>query len=242
MNKQLKTLEGSDDSSTHTGFLPYAERHVVLSEITYYIDEDVIAPSYYRHVVEKLSQLTENDQVRCMINSSGGMLAGLNSLMEATRNTSASTLAVLTGECHSAASILALMHDEITVSPYATMLVHFVRYGTSGKGQDVLDEVQHTHSTSVELFKMAYEGFLTEAEIDDCIKGKQLYLNAKGITDRLELRQTYRQLKMQDMQEELQAVMKEKKDKKKAKKKAKKSNKEFEQSFESIALELKGID
>ena len=196
-------LDEDEDAPSSVGFLPYAERTINLSEITYYIDEDVQAPRYYRHVVEKLQQLTSNDQVRCMINSGGGFLSGLTSLLEATANTDAATLAVLTGDCHSAASMLALAHDSITVSPYATMLVHFVSYGANGKGQDVLDRVMHSQRSSEALFKEIYWGFLTETELQEVIQGKQLWLVAGEIEERLAVRQALRD--EQDKQDALEA-------------------------------------
>lgn len=219
INIQNKRLSEEEDAEP-TGFLPFAERSIQLNEITYYIDEDVTHPRYYRAVVERMQSLTESDVVRCMINSTGGMFHGLTTLLEATRNTDATTLAVITGECHSAASILALAHDQIQVSPYATMLVHFVSYGASGKGQDILDKVQHVHSHAVDFFRKAYEGFLTEAELQKCIDGKQLWLVAEEIEQRLQLRETYRMLKQKELKKELKAA-------KKAQKKLKKETKAY---------------
>ena len=150
------------------------------------IDEPVKDAAYYRQVVQAISNTSEGDQIQFEINSPGGDLAGLIALLTAMSKTEAAKVAHINGDCHSAASMLALNCDGVYVSPYASMLVHFVSFGSSGKATDIKSHVNHVHSTSEQLFRETYELFLTEEEIEKCIGGFELWLNYDEISRRLE--------------------------------------------------------
>jgi len=178
-----------DDLGSSKGELPFCVNSTVSNEIIIPIDEVVQEASYYRNVAHAVSSATGDDVVRYRINSPGGRLDGLIALLHATVGTQATVVAEIVGECHSAASILALHCDEIFVGPYASMLCHSVRYGYAGKCADVEAYVKHTTKTTEKLMRETYTGFLSEEEIDDLLKGRELYLDSAEIIERLKLRE-----------------------------------------------------
>lgn len=171
------------DQDKHLGYFTRYKQSVC---ITVPIDESFREAKYYRSVVKAIADTDENDQVEFEIASPGGLLNGLLALLTALEKTEATTVAHLNGECHSAASMLALSCDVIYVSPYASMLVHFIQYGASGKATDVRSQVEHTHQTSEKLFKDVYKYFLTDDEMQKCIAGLELWLDSDEITARLQ--------------------------------------------------------
>lgn len=180
-----RSNEDDDDSPTTEKYLGYAVNTKVQTCLTVPIDEGVQEAVYYRHVCRAISELKEYDQVEFEISSPGGYLNGLIALLTAMAKTDATTVAHINGECHSAASMLALACDSVYVSPFATMLVHFVRFGASGKGTDVKSQVEHTYDTAEKLFREIYQHFLTEDEMQRCIDGKELWLDYDQINERL---------------------------------------------------------
>ena len=150
------------------------------------IDDAFREPSYYRMVCQKISELGEGDIVEFEINSPGGSLGGLVTLLHAVRSTEAETVAVVVGDAYSAASLLALACDSISVGPYANFLCHSASFGTRGKTADVRGHVNHTADYAETIFRNCYEYFLTEEEITDVLEGKELYLNYDQINERLE--------------------------------------------------------
>lgn len=150
------------------------------------IDEGVKNAYYYRQVAAAIADCGPNDQVEFEIASPGGLLEGLVALLTSLAKTEATSVAHINGECHSAASILALNCDVVMVSPFATMLVHFVQFGASGKSTDVRSQVDHIHSTSEALFRDTYKYFLTEEEMQLCINGLELWLSSEDIRKRLQ--------------------------------------------------------
>lgn len=175
--------EESINQDKHLGYFTRYKQNVCL---TIPVDEGFQEAKYYRPVAKAIADTTEGDQIEFEISSPGGLLNGLLALLTAMAKTDATTVAHINGECHSAASMLALNCDAIYVSPYATMLVHFLQFGASGKATDVRSQVEHIYDTSQKLFRETYEYFLTPDEIQKCIDGLELWLSAEDINERLE--------------------------------------------------------
>lgn len=176
------------------------------------IDEAVKEASYYRSVTYGISELSEGDIVEFNINSPGGNLNGLIALLSAISETEAHVVANITGECHSAASILALNCDEIRVSPHCTMLVHHVSFSTGGKAADIRAYVNHLNENTEELLRKTYTHFLSESEIENVLNGLQLWLDADEVIARLEKKQeieykefeALKELKLKELGQELE--------------------------------------
>lgn len=189
MNKKLTKADLDEEQDDFVGgknVLGYFMKQKVATQYTVTIDEPFVSPSYYRGVVSMLMGASEDDTVIFLINSPGGQLNGLLALVEGIKMTDATTIAVLVGECASAASMFALHCDTIFVSDNATMLCHNISYGTGGKGSDILSHVQHVSKTSEKLLRKTYEHFLSKTEIDEMINGREIYLDSDEIKQRLE--------------------------------------------------------
>lgn len=192
VNKLLRTDHDDEDDGDFVGSkttLGYFMKQQVATQYTVTIDEAFTEPSYYRGVVSMLMGASEEDTVIFLINSPGGRLSGLLTLLEGINMTDATTLAVLVGECASAASMFALHCDQVFVSENATMLCHNVSYGTNGKGSDVLAHVNHVAKTSEKLLRSTYLNFLSEKEVLELLNGQEIYLDSDEIKARLEQKQ-----------------------------------------------------
>lgn len=187
--KNFKLSEDSDEFEGNKENLGFFVQTQVARQYTVTIDEPFIQPSYYRGIISMLMNATEADSVIFLLNSPGGMYSGLVALIEAVKMTDATTMAVLIGECASAASIFALHCDTVFVSDNATMLCHNISYGTGGKGSDILSHVQHVSKTSEKLLRGTYEHFLSPKEIEELLNGREIYLDSEEIKERLEQKQ-----------------------------------------------------
>lgn len=190
MTKKLS--EDLDLISTQPDQLGYFFETVSSTKYTVPIDEGIMEPSYYRGIVNMLSQASDQDIVIFRINSPGGRMDGLLSLLDAIETTEAMTIADITGECSSAASILALNCDQCVAGRRAEMLNHEIRYGVGGKNSDNLSHVQHIKKISDKLIWDTYEGFLEDHEIESVLNGKELFLDSEEIVERLNARDEYR--------------------------------------------------
>lgn len=194
LHKRTKNNEDDDDqdannfhqnSQKHLGYFSRTQQSVC---ITIPIDEPIYDPSYYRQCIQAISNTTENDVIEYDINSSGGDKAGLVSLLTAMQRTNAETVANINGDCHSAASMLAMHCNSVNISPFASMMVHFVSYGVYGKATDIKSQVIHTHETNEQFFRDTYRLFLTEEEIEKCIDGYEIWMDAAEISARMKIK------------------------------------------------------
>ena len=204
--KNTPVLDDEDDgdaipSNIRENYLGYSKRQMPITSFSFSIDEPILGPKYYRQVVEELQNLGENDEVQIRINSPGGQLDGLVTLVEAIRMTDADVLAIITGRCHSAASMLALSCPNVAVTPNANMMIHYVSFGSVGKAADIVGHVQHTTKYAEMIFRRCYRNFLTETEMQEVIAGKEIWLLAEEIEQRLEKRQALNIAEMESLSE-----------------------------------------
>jgi ATP-dependent protease ClpP protease subunit len=206
MNKVHTNNKRFSDDSEYTelsdSYLGYSEKHSVQSIVTIPIDNDFKDASYYRHIANRIVNTQEGDIVEFEIHSGGGQYKGLTAILSSLLRTSAHSIAYINGECHSCASMLALSCNEVQISPFAEMLVHFQSFSPGfGKSSDIIASAEHAHNNGAGVFRDIYEFFLTETEIESCIDGKELWMNADEIIRRLEVREEMRELVMQEMSE-----------------------------------------
>lgn len=181
------------------------------------IDGSFREPAYYRGVIQMLMNASEHDTVAFLINSPGGALSGLLSLLEAINMTEANTVALLVGNASSAASMFALHCNEVYVGDNSTLLCHNISYGTGGKGSDVLAHVQHTSNAANKLLRKTYKYFLNEKEIEDMLNGKEIYMEAEEIIERLQKREELKQAEIEAEEKQQQLLVEEPKPKRKGK-------------------------
>lgn len=190
MTNKIKS-EQEDDLIKLEGdqYLGYFTKVIPTTVMTVHIDEPIKHPAYYRQIASGIDELSEGDELVFEIASPGGRMDGLEVLLSAIRRTDATTVANINGDCHSAASILALNCDVVSVSPYGSMLVHFVSYGSSGASNHVLKQAEHIKKVSEQLFRDTYQFFLTEEEMTKCIEDDyQLWLDSSQVLERLKIR------------------------------------------------------
>lgn len=162
-----------------------------------HVNEEIKDASYYSEVFDMMLEAGEDDSINFFISSPGGDINGLNILLEGIRLTEAHVTAIIVGEAHSAASILALNCHEVVVTDSATMLVHNLRTGYAGKIADLEAYTVFTRKTSSKLIDETYKGFLSDEDLQLVLHGKELWLESAEIQERLNNRLEYLVEKME---------------------------------------------
>jgi ATP-dependent protease ClpP protease subunit len=169
-------------------YLPYFESTRTDRCIKVYLDENIREAKYYRTVLHGIESLGEGDVVLLSINSYGGHLDGAIAIINAIQDTDANVHASIEGVAASAASLIALASPSISVSPYATMMVHSATFGAFGKQSDVISHASFVDKQVRTLMHSVYKDFLTDKELEEVIMGKEMWFDAEEIVRRLELR------------------------------------------------------
>ena len=214
----IKTIKAKN-SKTHTNGIYDAEGtfpsiHAIPKQGFHYIvsiTDDFDEPKYYDEVVALLSTASEEDTITFNINSNGGYVSSLAMLLTWKSMCKAYQIHVLSGNASSAASAFFLSNaDEYVVSDMASMMIHEYQTSNGGSNSNVVKQATHTAKENEKFIRSCYEYFLTEAEIEDTLKGVEHYLSADEIRERLQKREQIKaQRQSQDEQDVFDSIEQE---------------------------------
>ncbi|MCP3681983.1 MAG: hypothetical protein GY861_04760 [bacterium] len=174
------------------------------------IDRDIEEPSRLQEEIVQIRQANENDIIHVYINSNGGYVSTLGSILSALEQSPATITCELELDAASAATFIFLSADNWIVSDNASMMIHEFQYGTSGTSSNIKRQVDHQTKQCERMVRKYYKHFLSESEIEDVLSGGEIYLDSDEIMERLEKRQELFTAEMeQEQEEQLEAQMKE---------------------------------
>ena len=151
--------------------------------VTAYLMGEIYEPECYSELCYTLEN-TNADYVRLVMNNGGGHMDSMISIIASIKKCQATVVGVLSGTIASAASMIALECDELEVADHLFWLTHYYSGGTAGKGNEIkakhiFDEVEIPR-----MFKAIHKGFLTDAEMERVIDGKDEWLNKEEVLKR----------------------------------------------------------
>lgn len=169
--------------------LSYSVSSITNNKYEFNIDEEIKEPSYYRNLIEVLNNATEQDLVVLNINSGGGMLDSAISIIDALRNTRASTLAWISGSAYSAAGLIALSCQNVEVGEFATLMCHNSQYGLGGYTTEIKDRAIFEYKMTTKILHSVYRHFLSTEEIESLLRNNTIWMDADEIIERLTVMQ-----------------------------------------------------
>lgn len=174
----ISLIGGNDDS--------YIKTHIVMAKNHHvFFDDEIGDPKDYRSLRNMLYVAEEQDRFTFFINSVGGQLFTTLAIIEAMKRTQATIQSVVEGECMSAATLLLLNSDEITVTDSAVIMCHSASHGVAGNTQGVKRQADFVDRQWRELERKTYAGFLTDDEMVDMSKGVEYFFDATESRKRL---------------------------------------------------------
>jgi ATP-dependent protease ClpP protease subunit len=191
-----------EDKEFNVGFIP--SRHG-----TYFIEiDDVISSvSQFSTAIQALSMAKEEDEIEILLQCDGGNVNATDALIHAMRKCQAPIHIIASGGCHSAATHILLEADSFELTDGFNALLHCGSDGAYGGVNEYMAKSSFDAEFRTRKFREAYEGMLSEAEIDNMLKGQDLWLDAKGWHDRAVKRMEYFQAKGAAQQAEMVAQM-----------------------------------
>lgn len=187
-NKLDDDEEGLIQLQQNQQFLPYFENTQTTRMIKAFLDEEIKPAKYYRPLINAIESLGEGDLVYLSVNSYGGYLDGAIALINAMHSTDANVHCCIDGTAASAASLIALASPSVSVSPYASMMIHAATFGSFGKQSDVISHASFVDKQVKSLMHDIYKDFLTEQEFQEVMLGKEVWFDSEEIIQRLERR------------------------------------------------------
>ena len=160
--------QGEDGSATTTIFI-----YDVIGEV-----------AEFSEIVAVLDTALDTDTIVFKINSPGGYLHTMLTLIDAIYATKAQTIAECTGTVASAATMIALACTGLYIAEHTTFMLHNFSGGAYGKGHEIVADVAHMVPNNRKVCEAAYKKFLTKKELEKLIKGKDYYFTAEEVRER----------------------------------------------------------
>ena len=149
-----------------------------------YLNDEISIPALYSELVHKLYTATPEDNFVLIINNGGGVVETAIMLVDAMKRSAATVNVLVTGFAASAATIIALAADNLEISDHTAFMIHNYSAGMGGKGHELKARQAFMDKSLNVAFKSYYEGFLTEAEMDEVIEGKDFWMDAEEVRTR----------------------------------------------------------
>lgn len=150
------------------------------------LTDDFDSPHAYNEVIALLSSATPMDDIVWNIASHGGFVNTLEMLLGWKAMSEAKQIHVLHSNSDSCASAFFLSPaDQYIVGDNASMMIHEYQVGNQGTNSNVLKRVEHTAKQNERFIKETYSGFLNDDELENVLKGVEVYLGAEQIRTRL---------------------------------------------------------
>ena len=151
-----------------------------------YISSAIEEPDNYDELCFVLENLSKDDTAYLHINTYGGHIDSAFKVIASINRSQAMVVARLSGTVASAGTIIALSCDNIEVEDYTHFMIHNYSTGTQGKGHEIMEYVNFNDKDLKKTFNAIYSGFLSAREINEVLKGKDLWLSADDVRKRWE--------------------------------------------------------
>lgn len=213
LNKTEQSIEGHSVKDFNVSFIP--NKHGIYR---IEIDDVITDVSQFSTAIQVLEMATEDDAIQIMLQSDGGNVDAGDAFLHAMANCEAHIHVTATGGCHSLATHILLQADSFSLSEGFLALCHNGSGGAVGNINEYMAKSIFDAEFRTRRFKSVYEGFLTEEEIDNMLKGQDIWLDAEAWCKRQEKRNEYFKNKFLAMEQELAESSSFKQDKKKPRK------------------------
>ena len=187
--KTLKTFIDPEDEGMVDIFTKPDKKFYVKSiaqEYSFYLTGTIEEPSAYSDWFQVIRNAGPNDLITIYINSLGGSASTALQFIQALKETDATIQVNVDGDCASAATMIFLQADSITICDHATFMFHNYRGMISGKGGEMLDSITYEKKWSEKLLREIYKDFLTSIEIDSILANKDIYMDKSEVLLRLD--------------------------------------------------------
>lgn len=155
----------------------------------YLTDEGVNGTAEHLDQLEAVLDATQNDviEVYCL-GCGGGSADSIIMLLNALAQSPAHTVTILEGHNASAASMPMMVTDEVRIGMYSSVMFHNVAGGVIGNMTNTAEAAKFYEQNYNRFFADLYNGFFSEEELSSIRQGREIYLDAESIQERLDKR------------------------------------------------------
>ncbi len=173
------------------------------------LDSEIGDAEDYSDWLRTIRATTEHDVIELHLCTPGGSLSTTMYLLAALRDTPAHKHVVISGMCASGGTILMMCGDSWEIDPHTQFLFHNYRGMMGGKHEDMKSQIMYMDEYIKNVIEDVFGGFLTKKEQQILIEGKEHYMLATEVGERLEKRTKHLEKEQKRMIREVKKMLKE---------------------------------
>lgn len=148
------------------------------------VDDEFVLTRQFNTLVNVLEEASENDVVQIELTTIGGSLSAVLPLIHAMKHRKCH-VHILAGDVASAGTFLLMLADSVEIIDGATIMFHEIQYGASSAGnKNIHTRVNYLDKLNLKFLKDMYSDFLTEEELDDLLKGVEVWMTSDEFMQR----------------------------------------------------------
>jgi ATP-dependent protease ClpP protease subunit len=172
-----------------------------------YLLKGIQCASQMTEALQAFASCKEEETVIVYLSTPGGCIDATDTFLDAMKECRGRVVVKASGGVHSAGTLILLNAPEFTLSKGFNSLFHNGSVGHGGKYSDWVAAGDFARTFMPKMFRDNYEGFFTEEEIEDLIKGADFWMDADGFLQRYKMqaeyfKKKYPELSNSDKQEE----------------------------------------
>jgi len=152
----------------------------------FYIHDDIGPAGDYVDLLDALYTSGPEDNIILHLNTPGGYFNTVCEILTAIRASQAFVTTRADGEVASGGSLLLFAGDGIVIGDFCEVMLHDGSGGAGGKINENLRSAEANSRRFAKVYHSVYEPFFTEEEVDEILEGKDLYLLAEDVTERVQ--------------------------------------------------------
>jgi ATP-dependent protease ClpP protease subunit len=159
-------------------------------------------PIHYIDQFNTIRHAQEEDTVRIILNTRGGVLATALQFIRVMGESKAHIITSIEGDCMSAGTMIFLAGHEFEIAAHSSIMIHNYTGGIIGKAHEIHSQSDFQKQWATDFYNDIYDQFLTKEEIDLVLSGKDLYMTTNEAALRCDKLLTYREELAELIQEE----------------------------------------
>ena len=177
--------EGAEEVLPFRGLIRY-EQQLPVRQVSYYLCGEIREPQYYTELFYTLRTASETDLVYLHLNSSGGDFNTGPQIINNVLASNARVVTILEARAYSMAALIFLCGDELIVHDNCQLMFHIYSGIFAGKGNEQQAEVIAVGSWFEKVMSRLCSPFLSMHEIENILKGSDVWLDSDEIRRRLQ--------------------------------------------------------
>lgn len=168
--------------------LPYKiiEQKIEEKIIHIYLSTSIGDPKDYIDLVHSIKTANKSDTIHIYLNTPGGRLDTGVQIINAMKHSKARIICILEGRAYSLGALIFLSSSEFVVNDHARLMIHNHSGSAIGKGHEYMAAAQDTVEWFEKMSRDIFKDFLTDKEIQEILDGKDFWLQANEVRERLE--------------------------------------------------------